>query len=289
MVEEAERTGSPLRQLALSLAVHLAPRRLRLGKAISFPILEIGQSILAGCKRSTHLASVYTVTAIKELDAEHEHVSIGQHVDDISNLTVASTEDELVGRAVRYAVHFAAIMRQLCMTISNKSVVVPSSRAALRIAKILQGLGIPMKCESVGVDIGVDASSASSRTTFRQQERLDAGSNNARRCETLSKKNAGVRRVAITGIEPTQDYGFTAVGMAPSSINKAKTNIARATGLMAAGTCASSVLRWAFRKGRFTTDSADPRVSIPTRQVKSWTDLWNRLMMPRRKESREPG
>ena len=56
LVAEAEITGFPLRQLALSLAVHLAPRRLRLGKAVGHPILEIGQSILAGCKRSTHLA-----------------------------------------------------------------------------------------------------------------------------------------------------------------------------------------------------------------------------------------
>ena len=31
-----------------------------------------------------------------------------------------------------------------------------------------------------------------------------------------------------------------------------------------------------FRVGRFTTDSADARVRIPTQQVKSWTELWNR-------------
>jgi hypothetical protein len=257
-LKKQKRTGFPLRQLALSLAVHLAPRRLRLGKAVGMPILEIGQSILAGCKRSTHLARVYTVTAIKELDAEHENVSTGQHVDDVSNLAVGRNEDELVGRAVKYAVHFADIMKTLRMTISCKSVVVPASSAAIRIAKILQKVGIPMKCESVGVDIGVDTSSSSSRTTTKQQERLDAGAKKARRCDTLSKKNAGVRRAAITGIQPTQEYGFTAVGMAPTSISKAKSNVARATGLMSAGTCASSVLRWAFRKNRFSTDSADP-------------------------------
>jgi len=64
--------------------------------------------------------------------------------------------------------------------------------------------------------------------------------------------------------------------MAPSSINVAKANIARATGLMAAGTCATSVIRWAFRKGRFATDSADPRVRIPTEQIKAWTGIWAR-------------
>lgn len=45
---------------------------------------------------------------------------------------------------------------------------------------------------------------------------------------------------------------------------------------MSAGTCASSVLRWAFRKGRHRNETADPRVTIPLRQSKSWTDLWNR-------------
>jgi hypothetical protein len=137
LVDEAEKTGFPLKQLALSLAVHLAPRRLRLGRAVGMPILEIGCSIIAGCKRSTHLARVLTVTAIKELDAAHENVSTGQHVDDVSNLAKGSTEDELVGRAVKYAAHFASSMNKLRMTISDKSVVVPASGAAQRIASIL--------------------------------------------------------------------------------------------------------------------------------------------------------
>ena len=143
MVKEAEDTGFPLRQLALSLAVHLAPRRLRLGKAIGMPILEIGQSILAGCKRSTHLARVYTLTGIKELDETHEDVSTGQHVDDVSNLAVGDNEDQFVENAVRYAVHFASIMKKLRMTISSKSMIVPATKAATRVAKHLQNIGIP--------------------------------------------------------------------------------------------------------------------------------------------------
>ena len=66
LVEEADETGFPIRQLALSLAVHLAPNRLQLGKAIGMPILEIGQSIFVGSKRAIHLARVYTVRAVKQ-------------------------------------------------------------------------------------------------------------------------------------------------------------------------------------------------------------------------------
>lgn len=77
LVEEADVTGFPIRQLALSLAVHLAPRRLQLGKAMGMLILEFGQSILAGCKRSTHPARVYTVRAVRKLDDDHPHITIG--------------------------------------------------------------------------------------------------------------------------------------------------------------------------------------------------------------------
>ena len=207
------------------------------------PIQELGQSILAGCKRSTHLARVYTLRGIKELDEDHSDVTTGQHVDDISNLAIGDNEDELVGRAVKYAVHFNRIMTKLKMTISEKSTIVPASRAGERIAKHLQNLKIPMKCEKAGYDIGVDTSSTKVRTTAKQRARLNAGAKKARRCATLARRNAAVRRVAITGVKPTQEYGFTAVGMAPTSVQKAKSNIAAATGLMSAGTCASSVLR----------------------------------------------
>ena len=107
------------------------------------PILEIGQSILAGCKRSTHLARVYTVRAVKRLDDIHPHVTIGQHVDDISNLAVAQTEAQLVGRVVRYAVDFKAVMQHLRMDISSKSVVVPCTKAACCSSRILLRLNIP--------------------------------------------------------------------------------------------------------------------------------------------------
>ena len=93
-------------------------------------------------------------------------------------------------------------------------------------------------------DIGVDTSSAASRVTEKQQERLNDGREKAGRCETLSRKNSCVRELALAGVRPTQSYGTTAIGIAPSNVKKARANVARATGLMAAGTCATSVLMW---------------------------------------------
>ena len=62
---EAARVGFPLLQLALSMVVHHAPRRLKLGTAIGEPIFQMGRSILAGCSRSTDLARVYTLRMVK--------------------------------------------------------------------------------------------------------------------------------------------------------------------------------------------------------------------------------
>ena len=55
---EAARVGFPLLQLTLSMVVHHAPRRLKMGTAIGEPILRLVRSILADCKRSTDFARV---------------------------------------------------------------------------------------------------------------------------------------------------------------------------------------------------------------------------------------
>ena len=62
-----------------------------------------------------------------------------------------------------------------------------------------------MKVDSRGTDIGVDTSSADTRTTVKQQERLDAGAKKARRSEAICRRNTKARRVASTGVNPIQN------------------------------------------------------------------------------------
>lgn len=50
LFREAWKLGFPLQQLAMSMAVHHAPRRLKLGSAVGEVISHLGRSILAGCK-----------------------------------------------------------------------------------------------------------------------------------------------------------------------------------------------------------------------------------------------
>lgn len=96
LFREVEAVGLPMCKLALSMSVHTAPRRLRLGTTIGRPIQAMGVSILAGCKRSTQFARVYTLRLVNGLAYRFAarqlpySVTLYQHVDDMSALVVAN-------------------------------------------------------------------------------------------------------------------------------------------------------------------------------------------------------
>jgi hypothetical protein len=89
LFQEAVKLEFPLRQFVLSIIVHHSPRRLKHGNAVGEAIVKLGRSILAGCKRSTHLARVYTLTMVRDLAAKHKSIQLFQHVDDMSNIVVS--------------------------------------------------------------------------------------------------------------------------------------------------------------------------------------------------------
>ena len=198
------------------------------------------------------------------------------HVDDISTLTKASSGKEMVKQATAFACGFAKFARDLKLDISDKTTVVPDNVHTRQFAKNASQLGVPMKVSKEGTDIGVDCSSASKRSTKKQRARAAQTAARAKRTALLAKKNHRVRRLALTGVKPAQTFGHTAVGMAPTTVNKCKSNIAEATGMMGTGACATSVIRWAFRKGKHTNVSADPRVCISYDQVKAWIAMYHR-------------
>ena len=182
----------PSKQLVLSMIVHHAPRRLKLGKALSEPIVRMGRSILAGCKRSTPLARVYTLNMVKVLANTHStFTSLYIHVDDISTLTKASSGKEMVKRATAFACDFAKFARDLKLDISDKTTVVPDNVHTRQFAKNASQLGVPMKVSKEGTDIGVDCSSASKRSTKKQRARAAQTAARAKRTALLAKKTTG--------------------------------------------------------------------------------------------------
>ena len=120
LISEAMILLYPLKQLALSLTVHTAPRRLRLGQANGTIITCIGRSILAGCKRTLSLARTYTIRMVKDLCESHKEVELFQHVDDISNLITADIPNQASNTAKDYVIDFKSHTDRLKLTISQK-------------------------------------------------------------------------------------------------------------------------------------------------------------------------
>ena len=102
LIQEAEAVSFPLAELALSLAVHQAPRRLRIGKVCGEAICGLGRAILAGCKRSTNLARAYTLRMARNLSRDHPRIQLHQHVDDMTNIVAPLTFSTLVQETIDY-------------------------------------------------------------------------------------------------------------------------------------------------------------------------------------------
>ena len=218
LFEEAEQIGFPVRQLTCSMIVHHAPRLLRLGSSIGQVIAGMGRSILAGCKRSTHFARVYTIRMVRHLHQRHQYVKLYQHVDDISNLITAATKQSLVLRGSLYATDFKAWTDYLRLQISGKSVALPDTTEARRLVRICNKHGIKIKSAREGVDIGIGTSAATKRTTAKLRKRVNATRKRAKRCGVLSRCRVGARRLALTGVHLGQSYGSTVVGMSPTMV-----------------------------------------------------------------------
>lgn len=96
----------------------------------------------------------------------------------------------------------------------------------------------------------------------------------ADRASILSKINNKARSTAITNVDKAQNYGYTADGACPSTVNCCKKNVSKATGMSKPGACASSIVEWAFRKSQHgNCSTADPRVVMPMGQLNCWIRL----------------
>ena len=74
----------------------------------------------------------------------------------------------------------------------------------------------------------------------------------------------------MTGVSPVQGYGTTIQGMAMSTLKKQRTNIAMATSDYTGGACVTTLLRWHYPR---TNGHADPHLTYPTAQLKTWIRL----------------
>lgn len=230
LITAAEETGFPLMDLYLTLAAHLAPRRLRMGKAVGETVADLGRSMLAGCKRSTQMARAYTVRFVKHMAKKNSKVTLYQHVDDVSNLVQPDSEHQLAITAIEYAMGSKEKADRLHLTISDKTTVIPNNDTTRQICRVASRAGIPMRVAGSGVDTGFDSSSAASRTTAKQKERLREGGRRAGRAELVAKVDERAKILAMTSVGPVQVYGYIVVGASPSTRETCKWNIVEASG-----------------------------------------------------------
>ena len=64
---ECEQNGYGKRKTVLSTLVLVAPRKLKMGKAVSANTRSVGRGIVAGCKRSQSMVKAYTNRAVDKL------------------------------------------------------------------------------------------------------------------------------------------------------------------------------------------------------------------------------
>lgn len=197
-----------------------------------------------------------------------------QHVDDLSALVVADTKRALVQAALEFATEFKEHTDRLQLEITDKSTIVPDTVQAKQVATAATTKGIRLKTEREGVDIGVDSVAGTRRCVKKQNSRISATAKRAKRTAIVARRRHKARRVVLTGVRPAVSYVHTAIGMAPTNVRRCRSRITEATGLTSAGSCASTILRWCFRRGTHSRRTADPRVVMPLEQVKTWVKLW---------------
>ena len=79
-VEAAKKHGFPVFPLVQALIVALAPRRLKIGNAVSAPILTVTRSVIAGCARAMSLARLVMLDPVNAVVRAHQRVDVHQHV-----------------------------------------------------------------------------------------------------------------------------------------------------------------------------------------------------------------
>ena len=115
------------RKTAMSMMVHVAPRKLKMGKAVSSNTKSVGRGIIAGCKRNQSIAKAYTnrsvdkltrsfIVFVLERNTKYENtpkkraevrkkkqckggIRVFQHVDDLTHIMWAKNEGDLADRS----------------------------------------------------------------------------------------------------------------------------------------------------------------------------------------------
>lgn len=270
LVGKARELGFPLRLLLMAIQMHTAPRVVQLLGACSLPI-PVLRSVLPGCGFAIPFTRMYLRDEMEGVHLSVPDVCQAVYVDDISQ-TSTSTLDVVVDLLVRAGMRLDAAVNRLHLKVSPKSVVVASSpRLAGLIRSELSDYGVTVGFAPHARDLGLCLNPTKRRSTSLQAPRLAAAKVRLGRTAGLVKVNRGARKLVTTGSFPQALWGHVSMGIAPTVVDKIRTQAAAASGICQKGRCRTTAIALAFGQ------QLDPAVKVAREQTAAWLDLWSCL------------
>ncbi len=265
----ATAAGFPLDHLALGLAMHRAPRVLRVHGCYGDVVPRTGRSVLAGCTLSTSFARAY-LEPLSRACASDERGTLWKHVDDLTQVIVAPTKQLAAARAIQKGQLLAAEATRLNLRIADKSRVVANLPSiAMDVARGIRGDGVPILAADRADDLGVTTTGGRRRGTSSLSARLAKGLKRARRVKRLVAANRGAQKLYRTGVDPQQGYEGAIIGVAPPQLRAMRRNAALSVSAAGLRPCLASLLAWRL------DEDCDPAVREPLKQVQLWRRLWD--------------
>ena len=208
------------------------------------------------------------VTRVTRED-EAPRLRIGTFVDDVAQIASGSRK-QVMDTTARAAIAFCAGVRSIHLKVSDKTVIVSSDpRISAVVSKVVKRYSnFSMRVAGAARDLGVLNNPQRRRNTSLQSSRLAKGAARFARISPLARTVRAARRLSSTGALPQAVWGASTLGMSPSVLSALVRQVAAATGIQAAGRCASTAIALTMGVAK------DPRVASVVNQLQLWIDLW---------------
>ena len=143
----------------------------------------------------------------------------------------------------------------------------------MKVAKAIQSellqYGISVQVARAARDLGLSLNPGGRRSAAGiQAKKLKSASVRLDRTAGLVKVVRGARKLVTTGSFPQALWGHVSQGIAPTVLDRFRTQVAAATGICQPGKCRTTAIALAFGQG------SGPAVKVVREQVGSWLSLW---------------
>ena len=267
LVGDVEEHGFPLLAGAMALQAHTGERLLKIDESFGPFIRSIGRGILAGCTSSTSFARLFLASPLRKVVDASADISVGVHVDDVSQTCTDVLEDSLSKRAVASGIALADAVTERGLAISSKSVVVSSNvRISRRISQQLASSGYAVKTQLWTDDLGIGFRPGR-RSAATIKHRLKLGLARACRAYALRRlAGSAAAKLFSTGVMPAATYGQTVTGL---SARQRETLLASAKKV--AGPCGMSPCT---KSQVIVKLGILPTVQAQVSQLRLWWKIW---------------